>query len=51
MDEVKVELIKRTGAGCVVSADPSCLMQIDGYLKRQKLPIKTLHVAEVLAAT
>jgi L-lactate dehydrogenase complex protein LldE len=51
MDEVKCTSIKQTGAEYVVSGDPSCLMQIDGYLRRQKLPIKTIHLAEVLAAT
>jgi len=51
MDGVKVESIRRTGAQYVVSTDSSCLMQIDGYLKRQRLPIQTLHLAEVLART
>ena len=51
MDEVKVESIKKTGAQYIVSTDSSCLMQIDGYLKRQKIPIQTLHLAEVLART
>jgi L-lactate dehydrogenase complex protein LldE len=50
MDEVKVASIQRTGAEYVVSADSSCLMQIDGYAKRRKLPIKTVSLAEVLAA-
>jgi L-lactate dehydrogenase complex protein LldE len=51
MDGVKVASIQRTGAECVVSADPSCLMQIDGYARRLKLPIKTVSLAEVLAGT
>jgi L-lactate dehydrogenase complex protein LldE len=51
MDEVKIASIQRTGAEYVVSADSSCLMQIDGYAKRHKLPIKTVSLAEVLAAT
>jgi L-lactate dehydrogenase complex protein LldE len=50
MDEVKCTSIKQTGAEYVVSGDSSCLMQIDGYLRRQRLPIKTIHLAEVLAA-
>jgi L-lactate dehydrogenase complex protein LldE len=49
MDEVKVASIQRTGAACVVSADPSCLMQIGGYLRRHKVPVETRHIAEVLA--
>jgi L-lactate dehydrogenase complex protein LldE len=51
MDEVKCASIEKTGAEYVVSADSSCLMQIDGYLRRQKLPIKTISLAEVLAST
>jgi len=51
MDEVKAESIKRTGAEYVVSLDSSCLMQIDGYLKRHKIPVKPLHLAEILAST
>jgi len=51
MDEVKVRSIEKTNAQFVVSADSSCLMQIDGYLRRQKLPIKTISLAEVLASS
>jgi L-lactate dehydrogenase complex protein LldE len=51
MDEVKIASIQRTGAEYVVSADSSCLMQIDGCARRRKLPIKTVSLAEVLAGT
>jgi len=51
MDKVKVESIRKTGAQYVVSTDSSCLMQIDGYLKRHRIPVQTLHLAEVLART
>ena len=51
MDGVKVESIRRTGAEYVVATDSSCLMQIDGYLKRHRIPVQTLHLAEVLART
>ena len=50
MARTKVEAIERTGAGTVVSLDPSCLMQIQGALSRAGLPIKTMHLAEVLAS-
>ena len=46
----KIESIRRTGAGAVVSTDASCLMQIQGGLSRAGLPIRALHLAEVLAA-
>jgi L-lactate dehydrogenase complex protein LldE len=45
----KVENIRRAGVGAVVSSDASCLMQIGGALSRARVPIKTLHLAEVLA--
>jgi len=49
MAEDKIESILRTGAGTVVSIDSSCLMQIRGALSRRGLPIRTMHLAEVLA--
>ena len=49
MLSAKIESIRRTGAQAVVSGDASCLMQIRGGLSRARLPIETLHLAEVLA--
>jgi L-lactate dehydrogenase complex protein LldE len=46
----KIESIKKTGASVVVSIDSSCLMQLQGALHRAQLPIRTMHLAEVLAA-
>jgi L-lactate dehydrogenase complex protein LldE len=46
----KIASIVRTGASAVVSADSSCLMQIQGALSRANLPVRTLHLAEVLAS-
>jgi len=50
MARTKIEAIERTGAGTVVSLDPSCLMQIQGALSRAGSPIRTMHLAEVLAS-
>lgn len=50
MDEVKCQSIPATGADYVVSTDSSCLIQIDRYLRRQPRLIKTISLAEVLAA-
>jgi L-lactate dehydrogenase complex protein LldE len=50
MARTKIESIKRTGADTIVSIDSSCLMQLQGVLSREGLNIKTLHLAEVLAA-
>lgn len=49
MARTKIDSILRTGAGTVISLDSSCLMQIQGTLSRAGLPIRTMHLAEVLA--
>ncbi len=49
MGDVKCASALDTKAEYVVSCDSSCLMQIQGLADRQKKPIKTLHLAEVLA--
>ena len=49
MAGVKVRSILATGAAAVISCDPSCLMQIDGLLRRQGHAVRCLHLAEVLA--
>jgi L-lactate dehydrogenase complex protein LldE len=45
----KVASIEATGASCVVSTDSSCLMQINGALKRRGSSVRALHLAQVLA--
>jgi L-lactate dehydrogenase complex protein LldE len=50
MARTKIESIMRTGAEVVVSIDSSCLMQIQGALSRAALPVRTMHLAEVLAS-
>ncbi len=50
MANTKIESIKQTGADLVVSIDSSCLMQLEGTMRKQGLPISTMHLAEVLAS-
>jgi L-lactate dehydrogenase complex protein LldE len=50
MARTKIESILRTGAAAVVGLDSSCLMQIEGALRRAGSEVRTLHLAEVLAA-
>lgn len=50
MARTKIEAIRKTGAGAVVSVDSSCLMQLDGAMRRAGVPIRALHLAEVLAS-
>ncbi|MCD6354151.1 MAG: (Fe-S)-binding protein [Prolixibacteraceae bacterium] len=49
MTEQKVQNALNTGAEFIVSTEASCLMNIEAYIKKQKLPIKTIHLADVLA--
>lgn len=49
MGEVKCASALATKAEYVVSCDSSCLMQIQGLADKQKQPVKTIHLAEILA--
>ena len=50
MARTKIDSILKTEANTVVSIDSSCLMQLEGAIRRANLPIRTMHLAEVLAA-
>src|SRR5260370_14292278 len=50
MARTKIDSILRTEASTVVSIDSSCLMQLEGVVRRAGLPIRTMHLAEVLAS-
>jgi L-lactate dehydrogenase complex protein LldE len=50
MSRTKIESILKTGADTVVGVDASCLLQLRGVLSRQGLPIKTVHLAQILAS-
>ncbi|MBM3797572.1 MAG: (Fe-S)-binding protein [Acidobacteria bacterium] len=50
MVRTKVNSVLATGAEYVVSIDSSCLMQIQGALLRAGSPVRTMHLAEVLAS-
>ncbi len=49
MARTKIDSIVRTGASAVVSIDSSCLMQLQGAISRAGLPIRALHLAEILS--
>jgi len=49
MGEVKCSSAIETGAEYIVSNDSSCLMHIQGLLSREGKPMRTIHLAEVLA--
>ncbi|KAA6310682.1 Lactate utilization protein A [termite gut metagenome] len=39
---------ERNGAEIITAADMSCLMHLEGILRRQKKPIQVKHIAEIL---
>jgi L-lactate dehydrogenase complex protein LldE len=51
MGEAKCTNALSTGAEFLVSGDPSCMLHVGGMLRKRATPLKTLHLAEVLAAT
>lgn len=50
MGEQKVQNIVKTNADYLISTDLSCLMHIGGVMEKMELPIKSLHLADVLAS-
>lgn len=46
----KIDAIEKAGVRAVVSGDASCLMQIGGRLTRNNSPVRTMHLAELLAS-
>jgi L-lactate dehydrogenase complex protein LldE len=38
----------RRGAEVITSGDMSCLMHLDGIIRRQRLPLRVMHVAQIL---
>jgi L-lactate dehydrogenase complex protein LldE len=50
MARTKIDSIVRTGAETIVSLDSSCLMQLQGALRRAGSNVRTMHLAEVLAS-
>ena len=47
----KLACVRETQAEVVTAVDNSCLMHIGGGLSRQGLPVRTMHLAEILACT
>ena len=47
----KVKNIRETEADLVVTACPSCIMQIDHVLRLEQEPVQVMHMAELLSMT
>lgn len=50
MADQKALNARDTGAECIISTDHSCLMHLDGYIKKKGLGLQTMHIADVLAS-
>lgn len=50
MGRSKVHRHMQTGAEYITGADSSCLMHQDGIIRREHLPVKTIHIVEILAS-
>jgi L-lactate dehydrogenase complex protein LldE len=50
MADQKAGNAKASGAQCIISTDLSCLMHIDGFIRKQNMDIETMHIADVLAS-
>jgi len=49
MADRKIENALKTGAEFIVSTDASCLMHLQGYISKNNIPLKTIHIVDVLA--
>ena len=49
MADQKITNALATGAEYIISTDLSCLMQLEGYIRAKEIPLKTMHIADVLA--
>jgi L-lactate dehydrogenase complex protein LldE len=49
MAQTKVNSALETGAEYMISTDISCLMHMDAYIRKAGIPLKVMHLAEVLA--
>jgi L-lactate dehydrogenase complex protein LldE len=50
MAQSKVQNAMATNADYILSTDVSCLMHIEGYIKKNNLPIKCMHVVDAIAS-
>lgn len=49
MTEQKVNNALEMEADYIISTDSSCLLQIQAYIDKKQIPLKTMHLADVLA--
>jgi L-lactate dehydrogenase complex protein LldE len=49
MAQQKIDNALSVGAEYIISTDASCLLHMQGYIDKHQLPIKSMHLADVLA--
>ena len=49
MAQTKVQSALETEAEYMISTDVSCLMHLEGYINKQDVKLKTMHIADVLS--
>jgi L-lactate dehydrogenase complex protein LldE len=50
MADQKVRSVLNSGAEIIVSTDYACLMHLDAYIKKNNIPLRIMHLADVLAS-
>lgn len=50
MTEQKVRHAQEVHADYIISTDASCLLQLQAYINKNNIPIKTMHLVDVLTA-
>lgn len=48
--EKKLKQVADAGADYIISTDMGCLMHLEGFISKNKLPVKVMHLADVLAS-
>ena len=48
MAEQKVNHARETGADYIVATEASCLMHLEAYIKKHDIPMKCIHIADIL---
>jgi L-lactate dehydrogenase complex protein LldE len=49
MGDDRIHDHEQAGAEVMTAGDMSCLMHLDGLIRRQRKPLKVMHIAEILA--
>ncbi|PAW94237.1 Fe-S oxidoreductase [Mucilaginibacter sp. MD40] len=49
MAQQKVDNAIAAGAEYIISTDASCMLHLQGYIDKNNIPLKTMHIADVLA--